>query len=61
MSCLQRASSAMLLLVIVSALGCGMGGSTTPPTPEQAASTPPLETPKAENSAGFSAPVEQPK
>jgi hypothetical protein len=60
MSYMHRVATTMLLLTPV-ALGCGTGGSATPPTPEQAASTPPLETPKAENAAGFSAPVEQPK
>ena len=61
MSFVQHAASAMLLVLSLAVIGCGAGDSATPPTPDQAASTPPLETPKAGNSAGFSAPVEQPK
>lgn len=57
----SRIAAVLFLASLVSALGCGGGGSSATPTPEQAATTPPLATPTQQNAQGFTAPEVPPQ
>jgi len=61
MNCFRGPATVLLTVMLLASFGCDGGGATTAPTPEQAASTPPLPTPTQQNSAGFSAPKKPPE